>query len=232
MKGSDEIGLSETLKQKYDLFVHFYMRSFNGMKAAKEVGYAEGTANRTATRILSNAYVKQRIAEEMALLRERLADEGSRNFAKLLDMVQEIEEKLQRHNEAMLQIEQYEIELEGPEKELREISYRYNQAEKLADSLDGRKKGQREKKAETFELMEKLNEEALQLRLKISELRELIEREKKWLIYPRDWEKIMTLKMNILHDLLDRGGFKQTDKIDLNADMSMMVVVDYGDEDT
>lgn len=42
----------------------------------------------------------------------------------------------------------------------------------------------------------------------------------------------MTLKMNILHDLLDRGGFKQTDKIDLNADMSMMVVVDYGDEDT
>lgn len=226
------MALSETLKQKYDLFVHFYMRSFNGTKAAKEVGYAEGTANRTATRILSNVYVKQRIAEEMALLRERLADEGSRNFAKLLDMVQEIEEKLQRHNESMLQIERYEVELEGPEKELREISYRYNQAEKLADSLDGRKKGQREKKAETFELMEELSQESFQLRLKLSELHELIEREKKWLIYPRDWEKIMTLKMNILHDLLDRGGFKQTDKIDLNADMSMMVVVDYGDEDT
>lgn len=59
------------------------MRSFNGTKAAKEVGYAEGTENRTATRILSNAYVKQKIGEEMAFLRERLADEGPRNFAKI-----------------------------------------------------------------------------------------------------------------------------------------------------
>ena len=124
------------------------MRSFNGTKAAKEVGYAEGTANRTATRILSNAYVKQRIGEEMALLRERLVDEGSRNFAKLLDMVQEIEGKLQRHNEAMLQIERYEVDLEEAEKELREISYRYNQAEKLADSLDGRKKDSVRKRLE------------------------------------------------------------------------------------
>lgn len=48
-KGCDEMALSEALKQKYDLFVHFYMRLFNKTKAAKEVVYVEGIVNRTAT---------------------------------------------------------------------------------------------------------------------------------------------------------------------------------------
>lgn len=38
-------------------------------------------------------------------------------------------------------------------------------------------------------------------------------------------------KINVAKDFLDRAGFKPTDKIDIEGDIGLNLVVDYGDEE-
>lgn len=205
---------SKLTKEKYDLFVMYYLESFNAAQAAIKSGYSEKTARQQGNRLLTNVYIKEKLASEMKRLRDRFAEEGSRSFARLLDMLIQIEEKLNRHNEAMANIEALEKDAEEVYLQRKLVDHEMKSLQESADVLDGRKKEHRDNKRDLLNRIAELNEDFFNLSCEISAKNGLIQIEKKWLVYPKDWEKTMTLKMNILKDLLDRGGFKPLEKIE------------------
>ena len=222
------MNISDKTKAKYDLFVTAYLQSFNGTQAAIEVGYSEKTANRQAARLLSNDYVKEKLDSELKRLRERMAEEGSRAFANLLNTFLDVEIKLRRHDEAQMNIAE-------SEKIIHDIStsllLKYDELKVIKDKYDKvNGNSNRPLKQELGEEVEKLEREIIEIERTKRPHDFSIIQNRDYLVYPRDWEKIATLKMNLLKDILDRGGFKPSDKVELEGDVSLEVIVDYGDD--
>lgn len=69
------------------MFVTAYIHSFNATQSTIGVGYSERAAKQQGNRLLTNVYVKEKFDLELKCLRERMADEGSRAFARLLTML-------------------------------------------------------------------------------------------------------------------------------------------------
>lgn len=51
---------SKKTRERYDLFVGYYLQSFNATKAAVLVGYSEKTARQQGHKLLTNAYIKEK----------------------------------------------------------------------------------------------------------------------------------------------------------------------------
>lgn len=201
-------------KEKYDLFVLFYLESFNATQSAIKAGYSKKTARQQGSRLLTNVYVREKIQSEMERLRDRMKDEGLRSFSMLLGIALETEEKIQQHNEAEQQLERLAAEINGVNRELSLINRSIQTNKRHADALDGRKKGHKERKREYLQIIDDLDSESFDLQLKRADLfAEQSKYEAKYLNF-RDWEKLQSLKKSVFQDILDRGGFKALDKIE------------------
>ena len=215
--------LSEATRQKYDLFVAAYIRCFNATKAAVEAGYKASNAKNQGSNMLTYPYIKEKINVELGRLRQRFADEGNRAFADLLNILSDLDLKLRRHDEAELKINKYENELI---KDNNSFSILNRQIEKLSrkiKAIDGRKKDSKEEKKILLIEMEEKQDESFQMGLDLREKRTLVEIEHSNILKPAQWEKMLSLKADVLQDILDRGGFKPPDKVEHSGHLGIPV---------
>ena len=216
-------------KRKYDLFVDLYIRSFNATQCAIKVGYSEKTAGTQGARLLKNVYVKEKLDVELSRLRERMMEEGSQSFSALLNTLVDIDKKLRLHIESESQLylkikERNKAMLEA-DKQRVEVA----KLERIKNSIDGRVSRKKEKKKEAaleYELSKKV---LFDLEYNVKSLQLDVDLLRRRILWPKDWERVQSLKVSILQDILDRGGFKQTDKVSIDGDMSLKVVIDYGE---
>lgn len=211
------MAISEKTKEKYDLFVAAYLLTFNATQSAIEAGYSEKTAKQQGSRLLTNVYVKEKLELELKRLRERMAEEGSRAFARLLNMLIDVDVKLRRHDEAMHSMEQAHIGIYEINEKLLPYQERLNSLEKQYRKVNGNK--DRELKQDLAYQMEQVEEEMKPIQLEKRPHLFKLDVEQSYVVYPRDWEKIMALKASLLQDILDRGGFKPTDKIEHSGEV-------------
>ncbi|GGC98149.1 terminase small subunit [Enterococcus wangshanyuanii] len=204
---------SKKTKEQYDLFIDSYLQSFNATQSAIAAGYSKKTARQQGHRLLTNVYIKEKIKIEMKRLRERMKDEGLRSFAMLIGIAIDTEEKIQKHNEAEVEIIRINALIDEISLELSELGHQRAGVQRAADAIDGRKADLKERKRGLLAHVENLDAESFELE---KERRKLFnERSKHELYYlqVRDWEKLQSLKKSIFQDILDRGGFKAIDEI-------------------
>lgn len=139
-------------KGRYDLFVDFYLQSFNATKAAVSSGYSEKTARQQGHKLLTIPYIKEKIQIEMKRLRERMKDEGLRSFSMLLGIAIDTEEKIQKHNVAEIEIERLNELIDNLSLELIEMNRQIKSVQRSADAIDGRKANLKEHKRELLSL--------------------------------------------------------------------------------
>lgn len=204
---------SNKTKERYDLFVDCYLQTFNATQSAIKVGYSKKTARQQAHKLLTNAYIKQKIQFEMKRLRNRMKDEGLRSFSMLLDIAMQTEEKIQAHNEAEIEIDRIKSELSDLELEMLKANNDLEKVQKAADAIDGRKKEMRNHKRSLLEQVDSIKKEYFELNLeRVVLLNELSKHQSRYLD-AKEWEKLQNLKKSIFQDILDRGGFKAIDQI-------------------
>ena len=201
-------------KERYDLFVDFYLQSFNATRAAISSGYSEKTARQQGYKLLTITYIKEKIQIEMKRLRDRMKDEGLRSFSMLLGIAIDTEEKIQKHNVAEVEIERLNELIDDLSIELTELNHQRGNVQRSADAIDGRKVNLKEKKRGLLAHIESLDAQSFEIEV---ERRKLFNERSKWEVYylpTKDWEKLQSLKKSIFQDILDRGGFKAIDKIE------------------
>lgn len=200
-------------KEKYDLFVLYYLESFNATQSAIAAGYSKKTARQQGHRLLTNVYIKEKIQIEMKRLRERMKDEGLRSFAMLLGIAIDTEEKIQKHNEAEVEIERLNDLIGEINLELAELGYERSNVQRVADAIDGRKKELKERKRGLLAHKETLDAQAIELEMKLRKLLNEKSKHERHYLPTKDWEKLQSLKKSIFQDILDRGGFKSIDEV-------------------
>ena len=202
-----------TLKQ--EIFIKEYLMSFNATQSAIKAGYSAKTAKSQGQRLLTNVNVKKKIDSEMKRLRERMAEDSNKAYAELWKQLNAIDKKIEEHEEAMEQIDQLERDTNDILPVIQEIN----------DKISERQKAKSEAaKRENATLVAQIKEDIKELELELKPLeagrsakyRE-IERLYKYIIKPAAWEKIMSMRKSILHDILDRGGYKSTDKLEVSG---------------
>lgn len=201
-------------KEKYDMFVLYYLENFNATQAAIKAGYSKKTARQQGCKLLTNVYIKEKIRAEQERLRDRMEDEGLRSFSRLLGIAIETEEKLQKHDESEREIERLNLEISKLDLKIARLSRQLAAAKRLADSIDGRKAKLKEKKRAFLAEVETLDFQIFELEMLIQEM-QLEKRQHQYnYLIPREWERFQQLKKSIYQDILDRGGFKAIDKME------------------
>lgn len=211
---SQDKGLSDKTKERYDLFVDCYLQSFNATKSAIAAGYSKKTARQQGHKLLTKGYIKEKIQYEMERLRDLMKDEGLRSFSMLLNIALETEEKLQRHNEAEEKIEKIKLELNNLSLEIMKLNNDLTQVQRMADAIDGRKKDMKEQKRSLLSQIDSINTECFSLNFEKAKLINQLEHHKMYYLDNKEWEKLQNLKKSVFQDILDRGGFKATDKVE------------------
>lgn len=195
--------MKSELNAKQELFVKYYLMSFNATHAAIEAGYSKKTADVQGAKLLRNVKVEKIIKGEMERLRERLADDANRVYAGLWQEVNEITEKINAHYKA--------------EKELKKLIKKQNvilHANELdstgaARFLEGPKEWVKEIQGEIRALTFEIQETSLDM------------------LRPAQFMKAQELRARLLHDLFDRAGYKPTDKLHMQADISGGINLGY-----
>lgn len=200
-------------KEKYDLFVLYYLESFNATQSAIAAGYSKKTARQQGHRLLTYAYIKEKIQIEMKRLRDHMKDEGLRSFAMLLGIAIDTEEKIQQHNEAEVEIERLNDLIGEINLELAELGYERSNLQRAADAIDGRKKELKERKRGLLAHKETLDAQTIELEMKLRKLLHEKSKHERHYLPTKDWEKLQSLKKSIFQDILDRGGFKAIDEV-------------------
>ncbi|EGO5085230.1 terminase small subunit [Enterococcus faecalis] len=222
---------SNKIKERYDLFVDCYLQTFNATQSAIKVGYSEKTARQQGHKLLTNAYIKQKIQFEMKRLRNRMKDEGLRSFSMLLDIAMQTEEKIQAHNEAEIEIDRIKSELSDLELEMLKANNDLEKVQKAADAIDGRKKEMRNHKRSLLEQVDSIKKEYFELNLKrVVLLNELSKHQSRYLD-AKEWEKLQSLKKSIFQDILDRGGFKAIDQVQHSGKVSVNPLANFSEEE-
>lgn len=209
--------ISNLTKQKYDLFVAAYIRCFNATKAAVEAGYKASNAKNQGSNMLTNPYIKKKIDTELGRLRQRFADEGNRAFADLLNILSDLDIKLRRHDEAELKITELENDLIILYEEMSILNRASSKLESKAKAIDGRKADSKKAKAELVSLIDEKSDELFELEVKVSKINREIRILYMNILKPAQWEKMLSLKADVLQDILDRGGFKSSDRLELGG---------------
>ncbi|EGO5845995.1 terminase small subunit [Enterococcus faecalis] len=222
---------SNKTKERYDLFVDCYLQTFNATQSAIKVGYSKKTARQQAHKLLTNAYIKQKIQFEMKRLRNRMKDEGLRSFSMLLDIAMQTEKKIQAHNEAEIEIDRIKSELSDLELEMLKANNDLEKVQKAADAIDGRKKEMRNHKRSLLEQVDSIKKEYFELNLKrVVLLNELSKHQSRYLD-AKEWEKLQSLKKSIFQDILDRGGFKAIDQVQHSGKVSVNPLANFSEEE-
>ncbi|PZL78233.1 terminase [Enterococcus plantarum] len=204
---------SKKTKERYDLFVADYLQHFNATKATITAGYSKKTARQQGYKLLTIVYIKEKIQIEMKRLRDRMKDEGLRSFAMLIGIAIDTEEKIQKHNEAEVEIERLNDLIGEINLELAELGYERSNVQRVADAIDGRKKELKERKRGLLAHKETLDAQAIELEMKLRKLLNEKSKHERHYLPTKDWEKLQSLKKSIFQDILDRGGFKAIDEI-------------------
>lgn len=209
------------LNVKQEIFVKEYLMSFNATQSAVKAGYSERTASVTGAKLLRNAKVAEKINAEMKRLRERMAEDSNKVYAELWKQLDAIDKKVAEHEHAVEQIDLLERENNDLLPEILEINDQISQLqEKKRDAAKKEREALVSKLEEDIEVLE---QEVKPLKKdKDARYREM-ERLYKYLIKPAAWEKIMSMRKSILHDILDRGGYKATDKLEVSGSLKTSV---------
>lgn len=218
----DELkGVSKATKEKYDIFVLNYLNTFNATKSAIAAGYSSKSARQQGSTLLAHPYIKGKIKEETARLRDRMRDEGMRSFSMLLNIALDTEEKIEAHNLAEVEIDRLNKEIAELNIEISRENHSINDLERASKAIDGRLSHNKNKKRELMTEIETRNAEVFELTVEISRLiSEKRKHEMNYLI-PRDWEKLQNLKRTIFQDILDRGGFKAKEEVEISGKMGI-----------
>jgi phage terminase small subunit len=209
-------------EERQQLFIEYYFLTFNGKEAAIRAGYAPSSAEATASRLLRNDNIREKIELHKSRLRERMAEDSNKAYAALWRQIEEIDRKLAKHAE-VLQI--YD--------DLQQVTYINGEAHnELMDRiielkhqlpLPGEEKlpadEEKEIKAEIAQLSREANE---YVEVKKVNKRE-IERLQPYMLRENVIEKYMRLRYEMLSDIMDRGGYKATDKVDLSGSVGVQV---------
>ena len=205
------------LSFKQELFIEEYLVSFNATQSAIKAGYSERTASVTGAKLLRNAKVAKKIDTEMKRLRERMSEDSNKAYAELWKQLDAIDKKIADHEQAVEQIDTFERDNNDILPEIQELNEQIS-------TLNQRKR--EASKKENATLVSKLEEDIEVLEQELKPLKKdkdaryrEIERLYKYLIKPAAWEKIMSMRKSILHDILDRGGYKSTDKLEVSGNV-------------
>lgn len=101
-------------------FIEEFLIDFNQTQAAIRAGYAEGSARITASKLLTKANIRKKIAEGIQDLRERLKQDGMAAYFALWKQIHEIDRQLADHEEAQEKLQEMKEEyvqamIHGPE---------------------------------------------------------------------------------------------------------------------
>lgn len=101
------------LSSKQEMFVEAYLQTWNATKAAKIAGYAEGSAQQTGSRLMSNVVIASRVRERLATkamqtdeVLARLADQARADIGDLVDpatMTLDLEKAIKEGNTRLVQ---------------------------------------------------------------------------------------------------------------------------------
>jgi phage terminase small subunit len=188
------------LNIKQQLFVKHYLMSFNAKQAAIAAGYSEKTAEQQGARLLSNVKVEKLINDEMARLRERMSEEANKIYAALWQEINELADLIGAHYQAQKAI-----------KSLNKDKHALLFGSKLdnEEQIDNPPRGL----SLDFVTIQDLKEQLREINFKLQEARLDI-------LGNKDFLRAQELRAKLLHDLFDRAGYKPTDKIDLNQNIS------------
>lgn len=201
-------GQSATAAKKQELFVKYYLMTFNATEAAIKAGYSEKTATAQGARLLTNVKVEKLINDEMARLRERMAEEANRIYAALWRQIDEMTERINAHYAAEKAIKSL-----NKDKHALLFGSDLDSEEQLAEPPRGLQLDHiaiEDLKKQFREINFKLEQAAL----------DLFQRE-------QNFFRAQELRAKLLHDLFDRAGYKPTDKIDLDHTVNGALSLDY-----
>lgn len=187
---------------KQELFVKHYLMSFNATQAAIKAGYSEKTADSQGARLLKNVKVEKLINDEMGRLRERMSQEANRIYAKLWEEINELTDLINLHYQAQKAI-----------KSLNKDKH----ALLFGSNLDDEEQLENEKKCLQLQIDFVTQED---LKRQIREINFKLQEAAIDLMGNKDFLRAQELRAKLLHDLFDRAGYKPTDKIDLNQNIS------------
>lgn len=215
---------SEKTIEKYQIFVLAYVNTFNATQAAISAGYSKKTAYSQGNRLLKNDEVKSLLDEQIKKLRERMSDDASRIYAMLWNQLKMVDDKIVKHDEAQAAINLLEQQLVPINASLSEKEADKSIIKRKADEIDGRRN--RELKREYLDQMKQLDCEMVIVKCEKKKNYAQMAQYKMYLLDPFVWEKILTMRATILRDLLDRAGYKTTDKLEVQMDAGVTIIDD------
>lgn len=217
---------SQQMQKRYELFVQAYMCSFNKTYSAIKAGYSKSSAHNQGSRMMKNDEVKAMIEVEMKRLRERMSEKASEIFGRLWYQLEMIDDKIQRHEDALSAVEKLETKLIPHSKRLAELEKERDNLKLTAQTLDGRTIEQRDEKKALNNKIRNVEKNINQAKSSKKKIYAQMNRHQLFIIDAFAWEKIMTMRANILRDLFDRVGYKATDKVEMNIDGGVTIIDD------
>ncbi|EJN2653409.1 terminase small subunit [Listeria monocytogenes] len=215
---------SEKTLEKYRIFIAAYVNTFNATQAAISAGYSKKTAYSQGNRLLKNDEVKALLDEQIKKLRERMSDDASKIYAMLWNQLKMVDDKIDKHDEAQVTINSLEKQLIPINVSLAKKEADKSIIKRKADEIDGRRN--RELKRSYLEQIKKLDCEMAIDKYDKKKIYAQMAQYKMYLLDPFAWEKILTMRANILRDLLDRAGYKTTDKLEVQMDAGVTIIDD------
>ncbi|HDU0057234.1 TPA: terminase small subunit [Listeria monocytogenes] len=201
-------------EEKYNIFAKTYvMNGFNGKDAAISAGYSAKTAEQQASRLLRNVKVLEFIDEEMKLLSKRMRDDASKIYAELWKQVRMIDEKIAKHEEASAKLSVTDAQKITAKADINNLKAKIRRIEDKLKKLDGRKSDEGNLKKELLDEHGELKIQLEELEDSVSEIYEEVSASKRDLLWHKDWKEILSLRAQILQDLFDRSGYKETSEL-------------------
>ncbi|EAD5424990.1 terminase small subunit [Listeria monocytogenes] len=198
-------------EEKYKIFAKTYvMNGFNGKEAAISAGYSTKTAEQQASRLLRNVKVLGLIDEEMKLLSKRMQDDASKIYAELWKQVRMIDDKIAKHEEASRKLSITDARKITAIADINNLKAKIRRTESKIKKMDGRKADEGKLKKELLEEYDELKIQLEELEDSVSEIYEENSTSKRDLLWHKDWKEILSLRAQILQDLFDRSGYKET----------------------
>lgn len=189
------------------------MNGFNGKDAAISAGYSAKTAEQQASRLLRNVKVLEFIDDEMKLLSKRMRDDASKIYAELWKQVRMIDEKIAKHEEASAKLSITDARKKTAKADINNLKAKIRRIEDKLKKLDGRKSDEGNLKKELLDEHGELKIQLEELEDSVSEIYEEVSASKRDLLWHKDWKEILSLRAQILQDLFDRSGYKETSEL-------------------
>lgn len=187
------------------------MNGFNGKEAAISAGYSAKTAEQQASRLLRNVKVLEFIDEEMKLLSKRMRDDANRIYRLLWDRIYDCGVKLANSEKAKKSLIPLNDEISRLQ--LLDIPFAEhidNLHEELDDMKGDRGEDEQIRRAEIEMELAEYNNSRRALKAKIKYIGSLKANLYLSLLDNQEYEKFARLQTDLLQDLFDRSGYKET----------------------